>query len=169
MIPILYYNYKYNFVCVVFDFFQKQKIFHIFKKKKLNFENPKQHLLVERSPPREGGEGGVRAVRAVSVGAPVHSGLVRGGCLGESGWEAVQVVAPKGGEPGISHFFPLSSHKFLSFFPLFRGLLVEFWWRLKRWGLEMCMSGVLGLSCEAPVCPESFHRRRGPGLFRSTV
>ena len=58
--------------------------------------------------------------------------------------------APKGGGPKISRFFfplPLPFSLFLSLL----GLLVELWWCLKRWGHQMCLFGVLGLSCEAPA------------------
>ena len=58
------------------------------------------------------------------------------------------VGAPKGGEHKISRFFSRSHHNFLSFFPLLGGLLVEFWWCLKRRGPRMCTFGVLRLSCE---------------------
>ena len=54
--------------------------------------------------------------------------------------------APQGGRPKISRFFSLSRHNFLSFFSLSGGLLVEFWWCLKRWGPEMFTFGLLGLS-----------------------
>ena len=40
---------------------------------------------------------------------------------------------PKGGRPKISLFFSLSRHKIRSFLPSL-GLLVEFWWCLKRRG-----------------------------------
>ena len=56
---------------------------------------------------------------------------------------------PKGGGPKISRFFsPLPPQN--SFFSsLSGGLLVEFWWCLKRRGGQMCTFGVLWLSCEA--------------------
>ena len=135
-------------MCVVFDFFQK-KFFIFSSKKKLNFENPKQHLLVERSPPREGGR----------VGSG-RSGRSRSGRLSKPGWSGVDVWVSPGGKRSrllprrvggwnFAFFSPLQPQ--VSFFlPSLSG------WRLKRWGLEMCMSGVLGLSCEAPVAPKAF-------------
>ena len=55
--------------------------------------------------------------------------------------------------------FFLSRRKFHSFFSLWRGLLVEFWWCLKRRGAQMCAFGVLWLLCEAPAAPKppGFH------------
>ena len=44
-------------------------------------------------------------------------------------------------------FFPSPATKFVLFF----GLLVEFWWCLKRRSPEMCTFGVLWLLCEAPA------------------
>ena len=57
---------------------------------------------------------------------------------------------PFPGPPKISRFFfPLPPQN--SFFSsLSGGLLVEFWWCLKRRGPEMCTFGVLGLSCASP-------------------
>ena len=74
--------------------------------------------------------------------------------VGPEGW------GPKGGAPkggprrvGGQNFalFSLSHHNFLSFLPFFVGLLVEFWWCLKRRDPLMCTFGVLGLSCETPA------------------
>ena len=49
-------------------------------------------------------------------------------------------------------FFPLPPQN--SFFSsLSEGLLVEFWWCLKRRGAQICTLGVLGLLCEAPAAP----------------
>ena len=59
----------------------------------------------------------------------------------------------KGGGPKISRFFFSSpAARFVLFFPLW-GLLVEFWWCLKRRGAQMCTFGVLGLSCASPGGP----------------
>ena len=44
-------------------------------------------------------------------------------------------------------FFPSSAPMF-ALFSLSGGLLVEFWWCLKRRDPQMCTFGVLGLSCE---------------------
>ena len=62
--------------------------------------------------------------------------------------------APNGGRTqNFVLFFPLPPQ--FSFFLLSLGrLLVVFWWCLKRWGRQMCMFGVLGLSCEAPAAPK---------------
>ena len=56
--------------------------------------------------------------------------------------------------PKISRFFfPVPPQN--SFFSsLSGGLLVEFWWCLKRRCAQMCTFGVLGLSCEAPAAPK---------------
>ena len=70
--------------------------------------------------------------------------------------EPRRVGGPKGGGPKISRFFfPVPPQN--SFFSsLSGGLLVEFWWCLKRRGSEMCSFGVLGLSCAASR-PPGFH------------
>ena len=66
--------------------------------------------------------------------------------------------APKGGHPRVGHrpiraFFPFPP-QFSFFLPSLGGLLVEFWWCLKRRGPLMCTFGVLGLSCGTPnPCP----------------
>ena len=54
------------------------------------------------------------------------------------------------GGPKFRAFFALSYRKFHSLFS-FWGLLVEFWWCLKRRDAQMCTFGVLWLSCEAPA------------------
>ena len=56
---------------------------------------------------------------------------------------------PKGGRPEISRFFSLSRRKISFFSSLSGGLLVEFWWCLKRRDAQMC----LGLSCASPGGP----------------
>ena len=67
--------------------------------------------------------------------------------------------APKGGVPkNFVLFFSLACHCFSFILPLSGGLLVEFWWFLKRQGPQMCTFGVFGLSCETKATPES---RRG--------
>ena len=63
-----------------------------------------------------------------------------------------------GGPKFRAFFFPVPPQN--SFFSsLSGGLLVEFWWCLKRRGAQMCTFGVLGLSCEAPAAPKppGFH------------
>ena len=68
---------------------------------------------------------------------------------GPEGW------GPEGCGPNISRFFfPSPATKFVLFFPLW-GLLVEFWWCLKRRGAQMCTFGVLWLSCASPGGPEA--------------
>ena len=65
---------------------------------------------------------------------------------GPEGW------GPEGwGGPKFRAFFSLSRRKIRSFLPSLGGLLVEFWWCLKRGGAQMCTFGVLWLSCEAPA------------------
>ena len=60
------------------------------------------------------------------------------------------------GARNFALFFPLPPHN--SFFSsVSGGLLVEFWWCLKRRGAQMCTFGVLWLSCEAP--PKRVHFR----------
>ena len=54
--------------------------------------------------------------------------------------------------------FCLSRHKIRS-----GGLLVEFWWCLKRWSAQMCTFGVLWLSCEAVAAPKP------PGFHKSEI
>ena len=57
---------------------------------------------------------------------------------------------PPPDSPKFRFFFHLPPQ--FSFFLLsLGGPFVEFWWCLKRRGPEMCASGVLGLSCEAPA------------------
>ena len=59
-------------------------------------------------------------------------------------------VGPEGWAQNFALFFPLPPP--ISFFLLsLEGLLVEFWWCLKRRGAQMCAFGVLGLLCEAPT------------------
>ena len=64
-----------------------------------------------------------------------------------------------GPEPEISRFF-FSLPREISFFLLsLGGLLVEFWWCLKRRGRQMFTFGVLWLLCEATAAPKppGFH------------
>ena len=53
-------------------------------------------------------------------------------------WGAPKSWGPKGGAPNGRgpkfHAFFLSRSNFLSFIPLFGGLLVEFWWRFEAPG-----------------------------------
>ena len=70
-----------------------------------------------------------------------------------------KVGGPKGGGPKISRFFSLSRRKISFFSSLSGGLLVEFWWCLKRRGAQMCTFGVLGLSCASPGGPVWWGRR----------
>ena len=62
------------------------------------------------------------------------------------------------GPQNFALFFDLFRSHFRSF-SLSGGLLVEFWWCLKRRDPQMCTFGVLGLSCEAPAA-------RSDGGFR---
>ena len=72
---------------------------------------------------------------------------------GPEGW------SPEGWRPKISRFFfPLPPQN-LFFSSLSGGLLVEFWWCLKRRGAQMCTFGVLGLSCASPGGPVWWGRR----------
>ena len=67
---------------------------------------------------------------------------------GARGVESPKVGGGRGvGSPTFRAFFP-SSAPFFPFFSLSGGLLVEFWWCLKRRDPQMCTFGVLGLSCE---------------------
>ena len=121
---------------------------------------------------------GARRVGPRRVGAP------KGG--GPEGWGPRRVGAPKGGGPegwgprrvgpnpekvgaegwgpeggGAQNFalffFPLPPQN--SFFSsLSGGLLVEFWWCLKRRDAQMCAFGVLGLSSEASAAPKESGR-----------
>ena len=71
---------------------------------------------------------------------------------------ARKVGARRVGALNFALFFPLPPQN--SFFSsLSGGLLVEFWWCLKRRGAQVCTFGVLGLSCEAPAAPKppGFH------------
>ena len=72
------------------------------------------------------------------------------GCSSPKGWGAQtwkkcgprRVRAPKGGGPKFRAFFSLPPE--ISFYLLsLGGLLVEFWWCLKRRGAQMCTFGVL--------------------------
>ena len=66
---------------------------------------------------------------------------------------------PEGWGPKISRFFSPLPPPLSFFLSLSLGLLVEFWWCLKRRGPQMCTFGVLELSCEAPAAlkPPGFH------------
>ena len=63
------------------------------------------------------------------------------------------------GAQNFAFFFPCPAAKFVLFFPLWGGLLVEFWWCLKHRGAQMCTLGVLGLSCASPGGPVWWGRR----------
>ena len=78
------------------------------------------------------------------MGAPKGWGPRRGG--GPEG-----VGGLKGGGPKISLFFPCPQNSFFS--SLSGGLLVEFWWCLKRRGAQLCTFESLGLSCASPGGP----------------
>ena len=81
---------------------------------------------------------------------PRKSGAPKGGA--QKGG-AQKGGAPKGGGPKILRFFfPPPATIFILLF-LSWGPFVEFWWCLKRRGLEMCTFGVLGLSCASPGGP----------------
>ena len=51
---------------------------------------------------------------------------------------------PKGGRPKISRFFPSLAPIFVLFLSFSGGLLVEFWWCLKRRDPQMCTFGLSG-------------------------
>ena len=57
----------------------------------------------------------------------------------------------------VFFFFPPPQNSFFS--SLSGGLLVEFWWCLKRWDAQMCVFGVLWLSCASPGGPVWWGRR----------
>ena len=84
---------------------------------------------------------GPRRVGPRRVGSPTQKKWEPEG-WGPEGWEG----------PKFRAFFPVPLQN--SFFSsLSGGLLVEFWWRLKRRGAQMCTFGVLGLSCASPGGP----------------
>ena len=61
-------------------------------------------------------------------------------------------VGPEGwGAQNFALFLPFPAT--VSLFLCLSGLLVEFWWCLKRRGPEMCTFGVLWLSCASPGGP----------------
>ena len=62
-------------------------------------------------------------------------------------------TTPEGGPEGCGGP-KISRRKSRSFLPSLGVFSVEFWWRLKRRGPQMCTFGVLWLFCEAPA-PES--------------
>ena len=96
---------------------------------------------------------GARRVGARRVGARrVGARRVGARRVGARRVGARRVEARRVGGPKFRAFFSLSRHKFRSFL-LSGGLLVEFWWCLKRRGAQMCTFGVLRLSCEAPAAP----------------
>ena len=61
--------------------------------------------------------------------------------------------ALKGGRPKISLFFVPSPTLIFVLFLSRGGLLVEFWWCLKRRDPLMCTFGDLRLSCETLAAP----------------
>ena len=61
--------------------------------------------------------------------------------------------------------FPLPP-QFSFFLPSLGGLLVEFWWCLKRRGPEMRTFGALGLSCETPAASRGGREGGGGGRGR---
>ena len=81
-------------------------------------------------------------------------------------------VGPKptfsGGPKNLRFFFFLSRPHLRFFFfslSLSKGLLVEFWWCLKRRDPQMCTFGVLGLWCETPAATKPRAQMlRKPGL-----
>ena len=121
---------------------------------------------------------GARRVGARRVGGPKGGGPEGWGARrvggpkggGPEGWGARRVGGPKGGGPEGWGARRVGGLKFRAFFPLppqnsffsslSGGLLVEFWWCLKRRGAQMCTFGVLWLSCEAPAQQTRFGQSR---------
>ena len=88
------------------------------------------------------------------VGAP-KGGAPKGG--GPEGWEPKPAKSggpegwgPEGWAPEgwVDPKFSVFQCPATFFLPSLGGLLVEFWWCLKRRDPQMCTFGVLGLSCE---------------------
>ena len=75
---------------------------------------------------------------------PRKSGSPKGGGPNPEKVGARRVGGPKGGRAQNLALFSLFRHKNSFFSSLSGGLLVEFWWCLKRRGREMCSFGVLG-------------------------
>ena len=84
---------------------------------------------------------------------PRHGGTTPRKSGGPEGW-GPKVGPRRVGGPNFALFCP-SPAPFSLFLSFSGGLLVEFWWCLNRRGGQMCTSGVLGLSCEAPTLCES--------------
>ena len=68
---------------------------------------------------------------------------------------------PPADSPKFRSLFSLSHHNFLSFFPLLGGLLVEFWWCLKRRSHEM----FLGWSASPAFGRRRFHQKKKTRTF----
>ena len=111
------------------------------------------------------------SVLAQQIWAKTNTGLRGPEGWGREGWE-FRVFLPsegwggqtqkKWGPEGWAQNFALfrpSPAPFSLFLSFSGGLLVEFWWCLKRRGSQMSTFGVLGLSCEAPAAPKppGFH------------
>ena len=100
--------------------------------------------------------GGARRVGARRVGP-------REG-WGPEGWGFEQQQQRRVGAQNFALFFPCPAAKFV-LFSLSGGLLVEFWWCLKRRGAQMCTFGVLG----AVVCEPRRPGLVGPPGFHTTA
>ena len=68
--------------------------------------------------------------------------------------------APVGGRPKISRFCSPLPPQFSFFLPSLGGVLVKFWWCLKRRDPQIYTFGVLGLSCEAPAAPKQGEQKK---------
>ena len=96
--------------------------------------------------------GGGRRVRG--GGAKGKGGAPKGGAQkGTQKGETRRVEPRRVRGPKFRAFFSLSRHNFLPFFLSLGGLLVEFWWCLKRKGPEMCTFGLSELLCASPGGP----------------
>ena len=139
--------------CHVFHISTCKNTFFKVSKKKLNFEKPKTPCFGRKvAATMRVGRGGVEGSLVWGSSYPLlpNPKLVwwEPERCGPEGWR-LEGRGPEGGEPTISRFFSLSRSHFRSF-SFSGGLLVEFWWCLKRRDPQVCTFGVLGLSCEAP-------------------
>ena len=82
--------------------------------------------------------------------------------VGAQGWGPEEWEPEGWGARNFALFFPLSRFPFRSFC-LSGGLLVEFWWCLKRRDPQMCTFEVLGLSCETLAAPQARGERSWGG------
>ena len=67
-----------------------------------------------------------------------------GGCLQDFGASPLDTSSPSAGPPKISLFFFSLPPEVSFFLPSLGGLLVEFWWCLKRQDPQMCTLGLSG-------------------------